>query len=171
MVALPPTLGISMVQPRFTAFYPVPCSPGVHWVDWFEVLLANSNLLIRCIPVPSFALPEQASTVLLNFGRVIAFRGSADPFNLEDPDIQQDLPRESNRRLTSLFNWSSSSRWVEDARNWYPEELRHFVLCDADDRALGVLTRGGEPLVSLEHSENLPSPWPTSFHSYGRSDA
>lgn len=156
---------------RFTPFYPVPCSAGLHWVDWYEVLLATCSLLIRCVPIPSFALPEQASTVLLNFGRVIAFRGSADPFNLEDPDAQQELPREVDGRLTSLFNWSSSTEWVNDARNWYPEELRHFVLCDTEDRALGVLTRGGEPTVVLGRSESLPSAWPVSFHSHGPSEA
>lgn len=160
-----------MPQSSFFPFYPVPCEPGTHWVEWYEALLANCCLLVRCVPMSSFSLPQGASTVLLDFGRIIAFRGSADPFNLEDPDIQQDLPREANRRLSSLFNWSEDTEWIDDARKWFPEPLRHFVLCDTNDRALGVLTRGKEPKVVLEHTATLPTPWPAGFSSRSQSGA
>ncbi len=109
--------------------------------------------------------------MLLDFGRVIAVRGSADPFNLEDRDIQEVLPREADGRLTSLFNWSTESLWAKEATQWYPEGIRHFVLCDTEDRAIGILTRGGEPQVKLERSASLPSPRPTGFCSHGPSDA
>ena len=160
------------MQPsHFTSYFPVAFAAGVHWVEWYEVLFANARLLVRCVPTTSHSLPDKATTVLLDFGRVIALRGSADPFNLEDPDIQKVLPREADGRLTSLFNWSTESQWTKDARQWYPEGIRHFVLCDTDDRVIGILTQGGEPQVILERSASLLSPSPTGFRSQGPSDA
>jgi hypothetical protein len=160
-----------MQRSHFTSYFPVAVAAGVHWVEWYEVLLANASLLVRCVPTASHSLPDQATTVLLDFGRVIALRGSADPFNLEDPDIQEVLPRETDGRLTSLFNWSTQSQWTKEATQWYPEGIRHFVLCDTNDRAIGILTRGSEPQVILEKSASLPSPRPTGFRSHGPSDA
>lgn len=119
-------------------------------MDWYEAQLSNGSLRVSCVAVASFELPQNARTLTLDFGEVIAFRGSADPFNMENIDLQADLPREEDGRLTSLFNFATDTPWTRSASEIYPGELRHYILCDVEDHVLGILTRGGEPRMYFE---------------------
>jgi hypothetical protein len=119
-------------------------------VDWYEAQLSNGFLRVRCVAVASFELPQNARALTLHFGEVIAFRGSADPFNMENIEFHADLPHEEDRRLTSLFNFATDTPWARSASEIYPGELRHYILCDVEDDVLGILTRGGEPRISFE---------------------
>ena len=129
------------MQPsHFTSYFPVAFAAGVHWVEWYEVLLANATLLVRCVPTTSHSLPDQATTVLLDFGRVIALRGSADPFNLEDPDIQEVLPRRSakpgDRRRAGV------SRREKAHRRHRPQDQKRITV---SGRTRPIRLREGEP--------------------------
>jgi hypothetical protein len=108
--------------------------------------------------------------LLLDFGDVIAMRGSADPFNLEDRDVRNELPREPDGRLASLFNFSTDTPWLDEAKTFYPAGIRYYFLCDIHDQVLGILSRR-EPQIRLEREAGCPSPEVSAFLSAASGDA
>jgi hypothetical protein len=141
----------------------LPMPLGTLWIEWFEALLSNGNLLVRCIPVPNQPLPEASSSVLLNFGSVIAFRASQDPFSLDTSPSPVELPRQNNGWITSQIMMSSSSEWCSQAMHVLGSNAHHFVLVSAQDQTLEILTETNLPSIQLESSSKSPNPFPASF--------
>lgn len=145
-------------------FVPVELPVSGHWIEWFEAMLANEVLLVRCIPLFGTQLPNNAASLVLNFDSVVAFRATADPFYFDRDEIQNSLPRSNGRALDALFLMSSTSHWIDQASAFHPQEtLVHYVLASVQDQVLEVLARGPILSVQFEAKTEDFNPRPTRF--------
>lgn len=149
----------------YTPYFPCTTEIGRLWVQDHEVALATRSALVRCHPLSKYGLPDGATSLLLRFGDVIAFRAMEEPWDCNGVPSPADLPRMPDGKLVSGFMWSTETPWVsENGGNLY-----HHVLLSHFDFCIQLLTSVREPVAILEWNTSEPDPAPVSLEvKYGK---